>query len=105
MKVLIDHISKTYIDRKGESTEALRDIHFAIEENEFVAVVGPSGCGKTTLLNTIAGLLSPSSGQVSFEGVRNDSRPHAGIVFQDYALFPWRTVLKNIVYGLEERGL
>ena len=105
MRVLIDHISKTYIDRKGESTEALRDIHFAIEENEFVAVVGPSGCGKTTLLNTIAGLLSPSSGQVSFEGVRNDSRPHAGIVFQDYALFPWRTVLKNIVYGLEERGL
>src|SRR4030043_343607 len=105
MKVLIDHISKVYIDRRGESTEALRDIHFAIEENEFVVVVGPSGCGKSTLLNIIAGLLSPSSGQVIIEGSRIDSKPHTSMVFQDFALFPWRTVLKNIVYGLEEQGL
>jgi NitT/TauT family transport system ATP-binding protein len=105
MKVLIDHISKVYSDRKGEVTEALRDIHFSIEENEFVVVVGPSGCGKTTLLNIIAGLLSPSSGKVAFEAVPNDSKPHTSVVFQDFALFPWRTVLKNIVYGLEEQGL
>ena len=105
MKVLIDHISKTYTDRKGDRTEALQDIHFAIEENEFVVVVGPSGCGKTTLLSIIAGLLGPSSGQVIIEGGRIDSKPHTAIVFQDYALFPWRTVLKNIVYGLEEQGL
>lgn len=105
MKVLIDHISKVYIDRQGESTEALQDIHFAIEENEFVVVVGPSGCGKSTLLNIIAGLLSSTSGQVIFEGTQTDSRPHTAVVFQDFALFPWRTVLKNIVYGLEERGV
>jgi NitT/TauT family transport system ATP-binding protein len=105
MRVLIDHISKVYTDRKGGRTEALHDIHFAIEENEFVVVVGPSGCGKTTLLNIIAGLLSPSSGQVIIEGDHLDSRPHTAVVFQDYALFPWRTVLKNIVYGLEEQGL
>lgn len=105
MKVLIDHISKVYIDRRGESPEALQDIHFAIEENEFVVVVGPSGCGKSTLLNIIAGLLSSSSGQVIFEGTQTDSRPHTAVVFQDFALFPWRTVLKNIVYGLEERGV
>jgi NitT/TauT family transport system ATP-binding protein len=105
MKVLIDHISKVYIDRRGESTEALQDIHFAIEENEFVVVVGPSGCGKSTLLNIIAGLLSSTSGQVIFEGTQTDSRPHTAVVFQDFALFPWRTVLKNIVYGLEERGV
>ncbi len=105
MKVLIDHISKVYIDRRGESTEALRDIRFAIEENEFVVVVGPSGCGKSTLLNIIAGLLSSTSGQVIFEGTQTDSRPHTAVVFQDFALFPWRTVLKNIVYGLEERGV
>jgi NitT/TauT family transport system ATP-binding protein len=105
MKVLIDHISKIYIDRRGEPTEALRDIHFAIEENEFVVVVGPSGCGKSTLLNIIAGLLSSTSGQVIFEGAQTDSRPHTAVVFQDFALFPWRTVLKNIVYGLEERGV
>jgi NitT/TauT family transport system ATP-binding protein len=105
MKVLIDHISKVYIDRQGEVTEALRDIHFDIGDNEFVVVVGPSGCGKSTLLNIIAGLLSSTSGQIIFEGVRTDSRPLTAVVFQDFALFPWRTVLKNIVYGLEERGL
>lgn len=105
MKVLIDHISKTYIDRQGERTEALRDIHFSIEENEFVVVVGPSGCGKSTLLNIVAGLLSSTSGQVIFEGAQTNSRPHTAVVFQDFALFPWRTVLKNIVYGLEERGI
>jgi len=105
MKVLIDHISKVYIDRQGEVTEALRDIHFDIGENEFVVVVGPSGCGKSTLLNIIAGLLSSTSGQIIFEGARTDSRPLTAVVFQDFALFPWRTVLKNIVYGLEERGL
>lgn len=105
MKVLIHHISKTYVDRKGERTEALQDIHFAIEENEFIVVVGPSGCGKSTLLNIIAGLLSATSGQVIFEGARSNSKPHTAVVFQDFALFPWRTVLKNIVYGLEEKGL
>jgi NitT/TauT family transport system ATP-binding protein len=103
MRVLIDHLSKVYRDRRGEVTEALRDIHFSIEENRFVVVVGPSGCGKSTLLNIIAGLLSSTSGQVTFEGDRNDSRPHTAVVFQDFALFPWRTVFKNIVYGLEER--
>jgi NitT/TauT family transport system ATP-binding protein len=105
MRVLIDHISKTYTDRKGGVTEALQDVNFAIEENEFVVVVGPSGCGKTTLLNIIAGLLSSTSGQVMIEGILTDSKPHTAIVFQDFALFPWRTVLKNIVYGLEEKGL
>lgn len=105
MKVLIDHISKTYIDRQGERTEALRDIHFSIEENEFVVVVGPSGCGKSTLLNIVAGLLSSTSGQVIFEGAQTDTRPHTSVVFQDFALFPWRTVFKNVVYGLEERGI
>ena len=105
MKVLIDHISKVYIDRHGEVTEALRDIHFDMGDNEFVVVVGPSGCGKSTLLNIIAGLLSSTSGQIIFEGVRKDSRPLTAVVFQDFALFPWRTVLKNIVYGLEEQGL
>ena len=105
MRVLIDHISKVYVDRRGDSTEALRDIHFAIEENEFVVVVGPSGCGKSTLLNIIAGLLSSTSGQVIFEGIPTDSRPRTAVVFQDFALFPWRTVFKNVVYGLEERGM
>jgi len=105
MRVLVDHVSKVYTDRKGYSVEALRDIHLEIKENEFLAVVGPSGCGKSTLLNIIAGLLSPSSGRVMIEGNGSHSRSQSGMVFQDLALFPWRTALKNIVYGLEEQGL
>jgi NitT/TauT family transport system ATP-binding protein len=70
-----------------------------------VAVVGPSGCGKSTLLNIMAGLLSPSSGRVFFEGIKNQSQPQTAVVFQDLALFPWRTVFRNIVYGLEEQRL
>ena len=105
MQISIDHISKAYRDRKGEVIEALRDITFDIKENEFVVVVGPSGCGKSTLLNIIAGLLRADSGQIIFEGARNNSRPYTAVVFQDFALFPWRTVLKNILYGLEEQGL
>jgi NitT/TauT family transport system ATP-binding protein len=105
MRVLIDHLSKVYIDRKGETTEALHDLTFDIGENKFVAMVGPSGCGKSTLLNIIAGLLSATSGQIIFEGVQNNSKPQTAVVFQDVALFPWRTALKNILYGLEEQGL
>jgi NitT/TauT family transport system ATP-binding protein len=104
MKVLIEHLSKTYIDRRGDTTEALEDINLVVEENEFVVVVGPSGCGKSTLLNLIAGLLSPTSGQVVFEGTGGQGHPQTAVVFQEFALFPWRTVFRNIVYGLEERG-
>ena len=103
MKVLIEHISKTYRDRKGETIAALNDINLLVQENEFLVVVGPSGCGKSTLLNIIAGLLAPTSGQVVFEGAGGNDQPQTAVVFQEFALFPWRTVFKNIVYGLEER--
>jgi NitT/TauT family transport system ATP-binding protein len=104
LKVLIEHLTKKYIDRRGITTEALDEINLIVEENEFVVVVGPSGCGKSTLLNLIAGLLSPTSGQVVFEGAGNKIQSQTAVVFQEFALFPWRTVFKNIVYGLEERG-
>jgi NitT/TauT family transport system ATP-binding protein len=105
MKVHIDHISKVYSEGKREETEALRDISFEIDDGEFVVVVGPSGCGKSTLLNICGSLLSPTSGEIAFEGDGMGSRPNTSIVFQEFALFPWRTVFKNIVYGLEEQGL
>lgn len=105
MRVLIENLSKTYGDRKGETTKALDAIQLTVEENEFVVVVGPSGCGKSTLLNMIAGLLMPTTGQVVFEGAGNNAQPQTAVVFQEFALFPWRTVFKNIVYGLEERGI
>jgi NitT/TauT family transport system ATP-binding protein len=104
MKVLIEHLSKVYVDRRGDITEALEDINLVVEENEFVVVVGPSGCGKSTLLNIIAGLMSPTSGQVVFEGVEGPGQTQTAVVFQEFALFPWRTVFKNVIYGLEERG-
>ena len=104
MKVHINNISKVYEVRGGEKTDALRDINFVIDDNEFVVVVGPSGCGKSTLLNICASLLSPTSGEVIFEGHHMGSRPKTAVVFQEFALFPWRSVLKNIVYGLEEQG-
>lgn len=100
MEIVIDDVSKTFTDSKKREVIALEDINFSIKEQEFVVLVGPSGCGKSTLLNIVGGLLSPTTGSVYFEGV--DKTPRLGIVFQEIALFPWRTVFQNVVYGLEE---
>lgn len=105
MRVVIDHVQKSFIDSKGKEVTALQDIQFAIEQEEFVVLVGPSGCGKSTLLNIVGGLLSPTSGSVYFEGLKEKKEPNLGIVFQEIALFPWRTVYQNVVFGLEERGV
>lgn len=106
MKVNIEHISKMFVDGRGDKTEALRDINYVIDDNEFVVFVGLSGCGKSTLLNICGLLLSLSSGEIVFEGTGMGSRrPNTAIVFQEFALFPWRTVFKNTVYGLEEQGM
>ena len=105
MRVVIERLSKTYQDRSGQSVEALQSIDLSVEEEEFLAIVGPSGCGKSTLLNIIAGLLTPSEGDVFFDGLRDGSHPPTAMVFQEFALFPWRTVLGNIEFGLEERGV
>jgi len=102
MKIVIENVIKKFIDAKKNEVTALNDINFSINEEEFVVLVGPSGCGKSTLLNIVGGLLSPTSGDVYFDGIQQD--PTLGIVFQENALFPWRTVFQNVVYGLEERG-
>jgi NitT/TauT family transport system ATP-binding protein len=84
----------------------LEEVTFHVHEREFVSIVGPSGCGKSTLLKIIAGLDKPTKGQVRLKGEVVD-RPHPKIsmVFQSFALFPWRTVLQNIEFGLETRGI
>ncbi len=105
MRVIIERLSKAYRDRNGHTVEALQAIDLVVEEEEFLAIVGPSGCGKSTLLNIIAGLLTPTSGGVFFEGLDDGSWPPTAMVFQEFALFPWRTVLGNIEFGLEERGI
>ncbi|MFD0868548.1 peptide ATP-binding component of ABC transporter [Chlamydia abortus] len=105
MRVVIENVEKKFIDSKKKEVIALQNINFAIEKQEFVVLVGPSGCGKSTLLNIVGGLLSPSSGSVYFEGIENNKEPSLGIVFQEIALLPWRTVYENVIYGLEERGV
>ncbi|GCL74082.1 MULTISPECIES: ABC transporter ATP-binding protein [Paenibacillus] len=105
MRIVIDGVEKRFKDTKGKEVTALTNINFVIEQQEFVVLVGPSGCGKSTLLNIVGGLLSPTEGSVYFEGLKEDKTPNLGIVFQEIALFPWRTVYQNVVYGLEERGV
>ncbi|HLQ72784.1 MAG TPA: ABC transporter ATP-binding protein [Bacillota bacterium] len=104
MQIVIDGVGKTFTDTKKKQVVALEDINFSIKEQEFVVLVGPSGCGKSTLLNIVGGLLSPTTGQVYFDGIE-DKTPNLGIVFQEIALFPWRTVFQNVVYGLQENGV
>ena len=102
MRVIVDRLSKTYRDRSGRDVSALEDIALAVDPEEFVAVLGPSGCGKSTLLGIMAGLLPATSGQVFFEGERREGQPLTAMVFQEFALFPWRTVRGNVAFGLEE---
>jgi NitT/TauT family transport system ATP-binding protein len=104
VRVIVDAVSKTYGDGRGPAVEALRAVGFAVAPEEFVAVLGPSGCGKSTLLQIVAGLVRPSAGRVWFEGGSGD-RPLTAMVFQEFALFPWRTVQGNVEFGLEERGV
>lgn len=91
---------------RGVTVEALREVDLSIGESDFVAVVGPSGCGKSTLLSIFAGLINPTEGSALFRGeeIRGPSRER-GVVFQELAILPWRTVHRNISHGLEIAGV
>ena len=103
--IAVSELSKHF--RRGKETfVALNNVSLSIDENEFVAVVGTSGCGKTTLLNIISGLSSPTSGQVFVNGrAVNGPGRERGVVFQQDALFMWRSVRRNVEYGLEVQGI
>ncbi len=100
-------LSKTYMSaRTGTPVEALRDVSFQVMPNEFVSIVGPSGCGKSTLLSLVAGFAAPTAGSVLFDGAPvTGPGPERGVMFQDYALFPWRTVRGNVEFGPLARGV
>jgi NitT/TauT family transport system ATP-binding protein len=107
----MDHIELrqiTYEYATGErAVSALRDVSFGVGESDFVCVVGRSGCGKTTLLNILAGFLAPTKGEVRIAGRTVTGKGlDRGVVFQDFAqLFPWRTALRNVEFGLEMKGV
>jgi NitT/TauT family transport system ATP-binding protein len=97
-------LGKTFDSAHGPVT-ALNDISFKTHRREFVCVIGPSGCGKSTLIRILAGLEPPSSGRVLLDGKAvHGPGPDRGMVFQGYTLFPWLTVKKNVMFGLEMAG-
>ena len=103
----IRNLSKTYFDLyAGTQVTAVHDVSLSVPEGEFVSIVGPSGCGKSTILNMIAGFIPISGGEILVGGqpVKGPG-PDRGVVFQSFALFPWRTVLDNVAFGPKMRGI
>jgi NitT/TauT family transport system ATP-binding protein len=106
-RLSIRQVSKTFPGVRGKPpTQALLPVSLEVADNDFITVLGPSGCGKSTMLRLVAGLETPSSGQILLDG-QPISGPGAdrGVVFQSYTLFPWLTVRQNICFGLREKGM
>lgn len=105
MPIFIDDLSMIYRDpRTHQEVCALQEINLVVEDREFVTLVGPSGCGKTTLIRLIAGFGRPTEGRIRIERT-SVNRPATSMVWQENALFPWRSVRKNILFGLEIRKI
>jgi NitT/TauT family transport system ATP-binding protein len=101
----VEHVTKVYAN-DAQEVVALKDIAITVEKGEFISIVGPSGCGKTTLLEILCGLRTPTSGSVKIKGETvTGPHPAIGIVFQEESTFPWRTVLENVEFGLQMRGV
>jgi len=100
-QILVNNVQKVF-KTPGRDVVALKDIQLQIRAGEFVCLLGPSGCGKSTLLNAVAGFALPSAGHIAIEDrIVSGPGPDRGMVFQEYALFPWMTVAQNIAFGLE----
>ena len=105
-KIAVRGVAKTFNSAIGEDVTALDGIDLDISAGEFVSVVGPSGCGKSTLLNVLAGFEAPSRGEALMDGRKiTGPGPERGVVFQEYALFPWMTVAGNVGFGPGSRGV
>lgn len=109
-KIVAEHLGLTYVDQgptgHGRSNAVLQDFNLSVREGEFLSVLGPSGCGKSSFLNILAGLVPQTKGDVRIDGqILTGVSRKLGVVFQGYALFPWRTVIENIEIGLEIRDV
>lgn len=103
MKIVANDVVKTYPTADGDVI-ALSDFNLSVAEGEFVCIVGPSGCGKSTFLRIVAGLVPVTSGTVTITPGDDPAKPLNSVVFQEYAIFPWKTVIDNVAFGLEMRG-
>jgi NitT/TauT family transport system ATP-binding protein len=107
--VQVDQVAKSFPSKSksgSETVKVLGSVSFALKKGSFTSIIGPSGCGKTTLLKIIDGLIKPDSGRVLFEGNAVHAPPEKmGFVFQQFGLLPWRTVIKNVEFGLELKGV
>jgi NitT/TauT family transport system ATP-binding protein len=105
-QIVIDGVSHVYRPPRGREVLALDEVSLEVANREFVALLGPSGCGKSTLLYLIGGFLPVETGAIRIDGKAvAGPGPDRGIVFQHFALFPWKTVRGNILYGLERQGM
>ncbi len=106
LRLQVQDVGKTFESEKGERMEALSHINLEVGERELLCLLGPSGCGKTTLLRIIGGLEQPTRGGVFLNGQNVDGPCSLmAMIFQEYSLFPWRTVIDNVAFGLELRGV
>jgi NitT/TauT family transport system ATP-binding protein len=102
----IDHVSQTFQTSGRQSHLAISDISLRIEDGAFVSILGPSGCGKSTLLYIVGGFVNPTEGVARVKGTAiTGPGPDRGPVFQEFALFPWKNVLGNVMYGLRQQGV
>ena len=105
-QIVVDQVSHLYRPPRGREVLALDQVSLEVANREFVALLGPSGCGKSTLLYLIGGFLPVEKGAILVDGKKVSAPgPDRGIVFQHFALFPWKTVRGNILYGLERQGM
>jgi NitT/TauT family transport system ATP-binding protein len=105
-QIVVDAVSHLYRPARGRAVKALDQVSLEVANREFVALLGPSGCGKSTLLYLIGGFLPVETGSIAVDGnAVAGPGPDRGIVFQHFALFPWKTVRGNILYGLERQGM
>lgn len=104
VKILARNVTKTFPSAEGAVT-AIDNFNLSVAEGEFVCIVGPSGCGKSTFLRILADLVPYSSGEVTITPGSDPSKPLNNVVFQEYAIFPWKTVIDNVAFGLQMRRI